>query len=133
MSKENLYSIFDSKANTYGMVFGSVSDGVAHRMFLSAVASGNSDISRYPEDFYLFCIGSFDDTTGILDPSVAPRMVVSGVSVLQALRGAAVGGVTPLKPQSDHESNSTEPPLEDTFSDDNNNDAPVKSIKEVTE
>lgn len=115
MSNVNLYSIFDSKAEQYGTVFAAVSDGLAVRMFLTGIGSGVGDLSRYPEDFFLFTLGNFDDTTGLLDSLPSPRMILSGVSAVQQLRGAAVGGESPLKPQSDPSASSTDEPLENTF------------------
>ena len=100
MEKRNVYSIFDVKASCYGNIFASSTDGLALRVFEQIVQfGGNPDYQRYPEDFALYCIGEFLDTTGDLTPCRA-RLVTTALSVLQQSRGAAVGGESPLKQQS---------------------------------
>lgn len=100
MQKFNVYSIYDVKAETYGNLFICPNDALALRIFEQvAQFSGNPDHQRYPEDFALYCIGAFLDSSGVLS-SDTPRLVCSMISVCKQSRGAAVGGDSPLKSQS---------------------------------
>ena len=61
-------SIRDSAADAYGRPFFLPSVGVAIRSFTDEVnrPSEDNQIYQHPEDFDLFELGEFDDTTGRL-------------------------------------------------------------------
>ena len=99
MQEQKVYSIYDTKAETYGNIFTCLTDGLASRVFAHvALFSGNADYARYPEDFALYCVGSFMDGSGDL-VAARPRLVCTLTSVLQHCQkqGAAVGDGVPLK------------------------------------
>lgn len=113
MQTMKIYSIYDMKAESYGNLFVAVTDGIASRCFAQVVAfSGNEDYSRYPEDFTLYCLGEFNNGTGDIC-SERPRPVISALSVLSMIRGAAVGGESPLKQQSAGNADSADAVLND--------------------
>ena len=58
------FAIWDSAAQAYKPPFYVVSKGIALRAFSDLVNSEGNDISRYPRDFTLFELGTFDDQTG---------------------------------------------------------------------
>nr|DAV55806.1 MAG TPA: DNA binding protein [Microviridae sp.] len=60
----HIYSIFDNKARAYLPPFFMVNDQVAYRAFADAVADPSHQFSKNPNDYCLYCIGSFDDSTG---------------------------------------------------------------------
>ena len=100
MQTYNVYSIYDVKAQTYGNLFIAPSDGVAVRLVRQVIEfSGNTDYQRYPEDFALYCLASYIDSDGSILPC-QPRLVTTFISCISEGRGAAVGGVSPLKSQS---------------------------------
>lgn len=102
MQEVKVYSIYDTKAKSYGNIFTCLTDGLASRVFANiALCSGNPDYTRYPEDFALYCVGSFMDGSGDLVPA-RPQLVCTLMSVLQHCQkqGAAVGDGVPLKSQS---------------------------------
>lgn len=59
-----VYSVFDTKGLMYNVPFFAAQNGVAIRMFTELVNDGRSTISRFPDDFILFEIGTFDDSNG---------------------------------------------------------------------
>lgn len=63
-----------------------VSDQVARRNFEHAIASGPSLFTSHPEDYSLWCIGSFDTDTGELSP-VTPGVLLQATDVLNRLGG----------------------------------------------
>lgn len=67
----NIYSIFDNKALAYNQPFLMKNDNMATRAFSNLANDPESNISANPDDFVLYQIGSFDETTGLishLDP-----------------------------------------------------------------
>ncbi|AXH75077.1 MAG: nonstructural protein [Microviridae sp.] len=62
-----LYSIYDNKAKAFSNPFTSVNDHTAVRDFQRAATDPNSDICRFPEDYTLFQIASFNDENAVLD------------------------------------------------------------------
>ncbi len=66
MSKKLVYTIYDSKANAYLHPFCTLTRPLALRIFATAAQDPTQEISRWPDDFTLFEIGSFDDNTGTI-------------------------------------------------------------------
>lgn len=78
----NIYSIFDSAAKAYGRPLFLKTDGLAMRVFVDAVNSlEDSDIRNHPEQFTLFKIGEFDDSTGTLSTEAPPVLLAKGHEV----------------------------------------------------
>lgn len=58
-----MFTVFDSKADTYIPPFCMRSTGEAIRGFITILNDDISDYCKYPADFTLFEIGSFDPLT----------------------------------------------------------------------
>ena len=73
-----MYTIFDSEAQIYQLPFYEINDGTAIRKLQQFATKSPEDVMvRYPEQFTLFHIGTYDDSTGSLhpvDPSVIMQM-----------------------------------------------------------
>lgn len=69
-------SVYDTKAQLYSTPFFSHSAVVARRDF-SAAAKSNSAMSVFPEDYELWSIGTWDESTGQLTPST-PTYIARG-------------------------------------------------------
>ena len=69
------FSVFDVKANMFGVPFFAVSVGVASRMFADLVVDSRSTIYRYPADFALYEIGDFNETSGLFTSLDRPNHV----------------------------------------------------------
>lgn len=85
--KQELFSIFDIKAATFGGPFIAHNAALAMRNVSAAVRDGVSLLSKYPEDFQLFHLGSFDDEAGRFDSLVPPVFVC----LLSNLKGVQDG------------------------------------------
>lgn len=59
----NRYSILDKKAGTYGTPFFSPTNATAIRSCEEAVSDTDTPYAKYPEDFCLFLLGTFDSYT----------------------------------------------------------------------
>ncbi len=68
----NAYAIFDSKAEAFNSPFFRPTRGQAIREFTEVCNDSASSINKYPEDFTLFHIGSYDDSTGLFTALPTP-------------------------------------------------------------
>lgn len=59
---KKLFTIYDSKAETYVAPFCLLSRGEAIRAFTDTVNDQSIPPGKYPEDFSLFELGTFDET-----------------------------------------------------------------------
>ncbi len=63
----NAYSIYDDAAKAFATPFFAINDGIAVRMFQSNINSKEeNNLSKYPDQFTLFKIGTFNDENGEL-------------------------------------------------------------------
>jgi hypothetical protein len=73
--KLNVYSIFDSAAKAYTNPFFMHNDGLAIRAFSDNVNSEQeNNIAKHPDQFTLFRIGEFDDSTGEIKTDVVKSL-----------------------------------------------------------
>ena len=61
--KQLMFVIYDSKANAYLQPWFLTTEPMAIRAFTDLANDSDSNVSRHPEDYTLFNIGSFDDNT----------------------------------------------------------------------
>jgi len=77
------FSIFDSKSKVFQMPFFMLNSDQAIRAFGDAVNSPDSTvISRHPEDFQLYQIGIYDDSTATLTQVTPLQMLSTGTSLV---------------------------------------------------
>lgn len=77
------FSIFDNKALVYSPPFFTHTDGAAVRMFSDIANDMNTNIGRHPADFTLFCVGTFSDANGSLEPTLPIVHVIDAVALLR--------------------------------------------------
>lgn len=86
-----LYSLFDRKLLQFGGIVVDVNDFAVQRGLLDAVrASPDSLMSKHPEDFDLYYLGTFDEDLGVL--VVEPKKQVVNVAELVTPRLLAKEG-----------------------------------------
>lgn len=76
--KMGLYSLRDTLLGVYLAPFPARADIEAKRQIAASLADpsmGRSSIVTNPGDYQLFCLGVFEDTTGVLDAPDGPRAV----------------------------------------------------------
>lgn len=62
---KTLYSVYDRKSKTYAAPFTEVADGTAIRAMQDLISNNqNHPFARYPEDFELVRVGSFNEIDG---------------------------------------------------------------------
>lgn len=76
------YSIFDIKALQYHAPFFTHTDGSAVRMFSDVVNDVNTNIGRHPADFKLYCVGTYSDANGSLEPTLPMEHVIDAIALV---------------------------------------------------
>ena len=71
----NIFSVFDVVAKAYLQPFYSTNKGTAIRALVESMSDPKSVIARYPEQYVLFELGTFDDTDAKFDIYSSPRSV----------------------------------------------------------
>jgi len=62
----NIYAVWDAKAEAYLQPFFTKTHGLAVRMFQQAANDQEHQFNQYAEDYTLFCIGVWEENTGVL-------------------------------------------------------------------
>lgn len=63
---KNIYSVYDRKTKLYSTPFYVINDDSAIRDFYRAINDPAHEASHYASDLTLYCLGSWDDQTGLL-------------------------------------------------------------------
>lgn len=75
---QNVYSVFDRKAISFGALIFFVNDDMAKRGVADLMrAGGDGPMFMYPEDFALYRVGAFNQDNGLLLQLDAPLLVCS--------------------------------------------------------
>ena len=61
---QKIYTVYDSKLEAYMQPFFMQSKGQAVRAFTDSVNDPSTQFNKHPEDFTLFELGEYDDSTG---------------------------------------------------------------------
>jgi len=98
MQITNLYSLYDRKAGYYLPIFQRRTDAEAVREFTEAVTMSEGPISKYPSDFELCELGQMDLDTGEIIPAKNARVILNGLSALQAAQAERARYQSALSP-----------------------------------
>jgi hypothetical protein len=67
------FSVMDLKAETFMPPFFMHNEKLAERAFGDAANEGEHMFSKHPEDYALYCIGTWDDDTGQFENYQTPK------------------------------------------------------------
>lgn len=84
---KNMYSILDVNVG-YGMPLMQDNDAVAMRNFENACSDKSSVFATHSSDFSLWCIGTFDSDTGVLE-SCLPRKICNAYDFVSRINDIA--------------------------------------------
>ena len=77
-----VYSIYDKAAQAYITPFFMHNKALAMRAFQDNVnAKDENNISKHPEQFSLFCLGEYNDSTGQITPK-EPELVATALELV---------------------------------------------------
>lgn len=75
----SVLSVYDTVANMYGSPFYAISPAVAIRQFQAELArDGDGPMQTHPQDFKLFDLGHFDDSSGKIQMYDQPIFLYQG-------------------------------------------------------
>lgn len=77
------YSIFDNKALVYSPPFFTQTNGSAVRMLTDTANDTTTSIGRHPNDFILYCVGTYDDQNGMMTPHSPLEHIVDAAALLR--------------------------------------------------
>lgn len=81
--QQKIFSIRDTKGEFYSPPFYKHQTAEAIRDFTQAANDPQSTISKFPEDFDLFELGTYDNLTGKIDPLDTPHHIVKANQVVK--------------------------------------------------
>lgn len=70
-----VYSVYDVKVQAYSTPFFSVNDSTAFRSFSQLRNDPATQVNQFPDDFRLYRLGDFDDSSGLLVAQVPPVLI----------------------------------------------------------
>lgn len=76
-----MFSIRDTKAEIFNPPFYKNTHGEAERDFTSVVNDEKSMPFKYPEDYDLYYLGTYDDQTGKIESQPTPEHVLKAVQL----------------------------------------------------
>lgn len=77
----NAYAVYDSKAEAYMQPIFYKTEGEALRAFTNACKLPEHPFHENAEDFTLFQLGDFDDTTGLMAPFTTPKPLCKAIEM----------------------------------------------------
>lgn len=83
-----VYSIYDQKTKVFNTPFYSSTHGEAERNLRSTVNAPQGLVSQYPEDYDLYHLGSYDDSTGTFQGLQTPQHIIKAVQLKQTSQQA---------------------------------------------
>lgn len=81
--KYSVFAVHDIKAENFGMPVFFAAKGQAIRAFDDQCNAAESLIGQHPQDFTLYQIGEYDDSTGLLIPLPQPTPLGTGVDYVR--------------------------------------------------
>lgn len=73
--KYQMFAIRDGAVQMFHQAFYARNEAEAKRIVKQAMTESDSMLATNPEDFGLYCVGSFDCSTGILSAPIQPEFL----------------------------------------------------------
>ena len=86
--KLKMYCVYDIKAKVYNRPFYAINEQVMRRMMVTASRDKQTEVAAHPEDFYLYYVGEFDDSTGEIVVPVSPQVEFKVIDIMEANENA---------------------------------------------
>lgn len=72
---DKVYSVLDRKLKEFGALVVCPNDEALRRSLIDGVRGSGSLLEKHPDDFDVYCVGSFDADTGVLKGENVPLLV----------------------------------------------------------
>lgn len=100
-----IYSIYDKKTQIYARPFLLQNDATAIRAIQTTIMD-QKELASYPDDYQVSCLGSFDETTGLITPNKVPQIISECAPLLHAAHRNALQNPDPRQMQIQETQNS---------------------------
>lgn len=77
-----MFSIRDTKLSVYRRPFFFQHEIEALRAFIEVIRDGNTEVSRFPEDYDLYHIGDYDEVTGLVTTTGHHKFIASAKQIV---------------------------------------------------
>jgi len=81
-----VYSVRDAKAEIFNQPFLQKTHGEAERTFKNLVSDPNSTVGKFPEDYSLYYLGTYDDSKGLYQSLAEPQHIIKAVNCLAKIQ-----------------------------------------------
>lgn len=81
--KLKVFSVYDAKVQDFGNPFFMHHEGEAIRGFTSVANDSSTKINKYPHDYSLFELGTYDTQLGRLESLSSPLLLTHAYSVIE--------------------------------------------------
>lgn len=75
-------SVYDQKARYFSAPFTSSTEETAVRDFARAVSDTRSMVDKFPQDYELHLLGSFNELSGEIEPVSIPKLLAKGADYI---------------------------------------------------
>lgn len=79
--KLEMVAVYDRAVESYGRPVFVTHTGEAVRGFIDERDNKDSQVGKHPEDFSLFHLGEYDDSSGRVQQFDQPKLLVAGVAL----------------------------------------------------
>lgn len=76
---KKIYSIRDSKSEIFNLPFFQNTHGEAERSFRETANDPKTLLNKYPEDYDLYYLGEYDESTGKLDVKESAEHIIKAI------------------------------------------------------
>lgn len=80
---QQMFCVYDSKADAYLPPFFLHSDGMALRVFSDCANDLTHQFGKHPEDYTLFHLGKFDDQTAKIELNETPKSLAVAIELVK--------------------------------------------------
>jgi len=78
---QKVFAIRDQKAEVFNRPFFNKTHGEAERNFRELVNDKENLVGKYPEDYDLYYLGDYDDSTGLIKTLDTPQHIIKAIQV----------------------------------------------------
>lgn len=87
--KVRLFSVYDTKTECYLPPFAAITKGQGERRFVDLLGEPSMEFNKHQDDYNLIELGSFDQTTGMIEPlKTGPQVIITGEQVRRQANAA---------------------------------------------
>lgn len=76
-----VYAYYDKKSKNFLQLQVHQNEPVAMRQFALLIEDDTTLMHKFPEDFDLYEVGTYDSVSGSIEPNAVPELIITGVDI----------------------------------------------------